>query len=921
MKLCIKTAAAALAIALLAIAAGAWEWQGATEITSAVTQTGKTYSSNTRDQNALLISNAGEVTINNATVNKSYGSLQAELCRYYGINAAVVCAGDEKNCSVNFNQGKVTATGAGAAGIFCYYADAYIDQYEISSAKERGCAAEYLSYMVLTNSTVKSGSPLDYCAALAAEDSSAIEFYSGTAEGLSGTAAIYCNNGVVNVDNSIVKAHEGPGVVMELESSVNMADCNFRMEPESENPPCAVKIYNIEDKPLESKALFTMSGGYLTSRDCFYVSNSRAQIYLNDVSFPFGQTDTFLSAGKSEYGTPGLNGGDVELNMYDQEFAGNIFVDDISTLDMRMDGQSAFEGCINSNGQEGYVKVTMTDHCRWDLTADSYISELDTEDSRNIRLNGYTLYVNGVPFDPYGVTGVVLNKTSASITVGGTITLVASVTPSWAADKAVTWQSYDKTVATVDQNGKVKGVAPGTTTIRVKTKEGGFTAKCKVTVKEPTVAVTGVTLDKTSASVAVGKTVTLAATVSPSNATNKAVTWSSYDKSIATVDSAGKVTGVAPGTTTIRVKTKDGGFTAKCKVTVKESAIAVTGVALNKTKATLYAGATVTLKATVTPSDATDKSVTWQSYDKTVATVDANGKVTGIAPGATTIRVKTKDGGFTAKCKVTVNEPLVPVTGVTLNKTKVTLVMWETVTLKATVSPSDAANKKVTWQSYDAGIATVDSSGKVTAVSPGATTIRVKTKDGGFTAKCQVTVIVPEVHVTGVALDQSSLTIAGGDCATLTATVYPYDATNRKVTWQSYDESIAYVDSDGVVTGLFPGATTIRVKTDDGGFTAKCKVTVTDPVAPGAKVEGVRLDRTSLTLKYLGSEEETTAVLTATVLPPDAANKEVTWMSYDAGIADVDQRGRVQGISPGTTTIRVKTKDGGFTDKCKVTVN
>ena len=97
-------------------------------------------------------------------------------------------------------------------------------------------------------------------------------------------------------------------------------------------------------------------------------------------------------------------------------------------------------------------------------------------------------------------------------------------------------------------------------------------------------------------------------------------------------------------------------------------------------------------------------------------------------------------------------------------------------------------------------------------------------------------------------------------------------------------------------------------------------MTVTDPVAPGAKVEGVRLDRTSLTLKYLGSEEETTAVLTATVLPPDAANKEVTWMSYDAGIADVDQRGRVQGISPGTTTIRVKTKDGGFTDKCKVTV-
>ncbi|MBO4547993.1 MAG: Ig domain-containing protein, partial [Abditibacteriota bacterium] len=116
----------------------------------------------------------------------------------------------------------------------------------------------------------------------------------------------------------------------------------------------------------------------------------------------------------------------------------------------------------------------------------------------------------------------------------------------------------------------------------------------------------------------------------------------------------GKVKGVAPGTTTIRVKTKDGGFTAKCKVTVKEPTVAVTGVALDKTKVTLDKGASVTLKATVSPSDAANKAVTWTSYDTSIATVDANGKVKGIAPGTTTVRVKTRDGGFTAKCKVTV---------------------------------------------------------------------------------------------------------------------------------------------------------------------------------------------------------------------------------------------------------------------------
>ena len=120
------------------------------------------------------------------------------------------------------------------------------------------------------------------------------------------------------------------------------------------------------------------------------------------------------------------------------------------------------------------------------------------------------------------------------------------------------------------------------------------------------------------------------------------------------MDANGKVKGVAAGTTTIRVKTKDGGFTAKCKVTVTEPAVAVEGVSLDKTKATLEAGASVTLKATVTPSDATNKAVTWTSYDTSIATVDANGKVKGVAPGTTTIRVKTKDGGFTAKCKITV---------------------------------------------------------------------------------------------------------------------------------------------------------------------------------------------------------------------------------------------------------------------------
>ncbi len=335
------------------------------------------------------------------------------------------------------------------------------------------------------------------------------------------------------------------------------------------------------------------------------------------------------------------------------------------------------------------------------------------------------------------VTGVTLNKTTATLDVGKTLALKASVIPANAVNQAVTWNATATTDVSTPSLRDALPIAPGSTTIRVKTKDGGFTAKCKIKVVEPSVAVTGVTLNKTSAKVEKGKTITLTATVAPEDATNQAVTWSSYDTSIATVTSDGKVKGIAPGTNTIPVKTKDGGFTAKCKVTVKEPVVAVTGVALNKTVASVAKGKTFTLKAVVAPADATNQNVTWQSYDTSIATVTSEGKVKGIAPGTTTIKVKTKDGGFTAKCKVTV---VIPVTGVALDVSKVTLKVGKTKTLKATVTPSNATVTKVVWTSSNPAVAKVNSSGKITAVKKGKATITATTADGGFTATCAVTV-------------------------------------------------------------------------------------------------------------------------------------------------------------------------------------
>lgn len=246
-------------------------------------------------------------------------------------------------------------------------------------------------------------------------------------------------------------------------------------------------------------------------------------------------------------------------------------------------------------------------------------------------------------------------------------------------------------------------------------------------------AATGVTLDKTSATLMEGQTTTLTATVSPTGA-NKSVTWSSSNTSVASVSSTGKVTAKKAGTATITAKTADGGYKATCKVTVTPKK--VTGVTLNKTSATITKGSTTTLTATVSPTGA-NKSVIWSSSNSSVATVSSTGKVTAKNAGTANIIVTTAEGGYTATCKVTVTEKAV--TGVKLNKTSLSLDVGGTSTLTATISPT-GANSSVTWSSSDPSVATVSSTGKVTAVKAGTTTIIVKTASGGYTAACTVTV-------------------------------------------------------------------------------------------------------------------------------------------------------------------------------------
>ena len=341
------------------------------------------------------------------------------------------------------------------------------------------------------------------------------------------------------------------------------------------------------------------------------------------------------------------------------------------------------------------------------------------------------------------------------------------------------------------------------------------------------VAVTGVTLDKTSLSIEAGQTAQLTATVQPGNADNQAVTWSSSDNNVVSVDATGKITANAKGSATITVTTADGGKTATCTVTVTEPAapVAVTGVTLNKNNTTIYTGRTETLTATIQPADATNKAVTWTSDNTGVATVN-NGVVTGVSIGSATITAKTADGGFTATCTVTVEEaPIVHPTGVSISKTSINLQIGGSETLTATVTPADANNKNVTWSTSDATVAAVDKNGKVTGIKAGNATITATTEDGGKTATCSVTVTAgPPVPSTGLTTHYPEVyeakDLAGGYNGKLTV----FGGREYEVYYVSRDaESNITVATTPVekVAGVCTSVSENETKAKDGWFTLK----------------------------------------------------------------------------------------------------
>jgi uncharacterized protein YjdB len=496
------------------------------------------------------------------------------------------------------------------------------------------------------------------------------------------------------------------------------------------------------------------------------------------------------------------------------------------------------------------------------------------------------------------VSGITLNNSQINLQTTQTSQLVATVSPSNATNKTLSWSSSNSSIASVSSSGLVTGLTAGSTVITVVSTDGSNrTATCAVTVIIP---VSGITLNISQRTLQLTQTYRLVATVTPSNATNRTLSWSSSNSSVAQVSSSGLVSGLTVGSAVITVVSTDGSNrTATATFTI---IIPVSGITLNRSQINLQTTQTSQLVATVSPSNATNKTLLWSSSNSSIASVSSSGLVTGLTAGLTVITATSTDGSNRiALCGVTVTLLIIPVSGITLNNSQINLQTTQTSQLVATVSPSNATNKILSWSSSNSFVASVSSSGLVTGLTAGSTVIRVVSTDGSNrTATCTVTVTLLNIPVSGITLDVSQRTLQIAQIYQLVATVAPSNATNKRLSWSSSNSSVASVSNLGLVSGLTIGSAVITaVSTDGSNRTATATFTIIIPVS------GITLNVSQRTL-----QPTQTYQLVATVVPSNATNRALSWSSSNSSVAQVSNSGLVSGLTVGSAIITAVSTDG-----------
>lgn len=409
--------------------------------------------------------------------------------------------------------------------------------------------------------------------------------------------------------------------------------------------------------------------------------------------------------------------------------------------------------------------------------------------------------------------------------------------------------------------------------------------------EDPVIPVQSVEVNSDGAvrQLALGETLKLSVTITPTDATADVITWTSSDPTIATVSDTGVVTALKPGevTITVTVGGKSSGFT----LTIYDPKAGF--ITLDITEKSLLVGDELTLTPTVSPETLRDKTITWTTSDDKVASVSDKGVVKALAPGECTITAALSNGE-TATAKVIVTNSF------SISPTSLELFPGE----EKTITVTDPKERSLTWKSSKPSIATVDDKGKVTAVAPGEVTITVST-DSGEKLSCVVTVKTPPLAIVKATLEMNV-----GDATILKTT----GGSGEPLEWESSDPAVATVSETGKVTGKAAGTATITATDKKIGQSVTCKVTIL-------------ADRAVRTIEVTPREMQIEVgyvhFYTLTVLPKNADNAEIDIWSEDEEIAEpTDYKGRpcIWGKKPGKTTIHFATTDKKHEATIKVIV-
>ena len=312
---------------------------------------------------------------------------------------------------------------------------------------------------------------------------------------------------------------------------------------------------------------------------------------------------------------------------------------------------------------------------------------------------------------------------------------------------------------------------------------------------------------------------------------------------------------------------------------------------------------------TYTPSNVSNKTVYWYTSNSSVATV-SGGNIYAKGEGEATITAISGNRQKIAKCKVIVSKPQVPLAGIRLKESNVTVELGKTGYIGAIYEPENASDKVLYWSSSNENVAKVNE-GVITAVGKGTATLTAISRAGGKTASCTITVEDPNfVHINEITMKSEKVELKTGETGWVGVAYNPSNATNKVLTWKSSNEKVATV-KEGTIKAVGIGTATLTATSEDGGKTATCKVTVTD----GKKhIESISLKTDSIEMKP--GEGKT---IYAEYNPSNVDDKTLYWKSSNEKVVTVNE-GYVKAIGEGTATVTAVSRDGGKTASCKVTV-